>query len=51
MVSGIDVVLKRMSDNNVKTTLLSTMGKTHWLDILDWSSANPVKIALLIRSM
>ena len=49
-VGGVDVVLKRMSTNNVTTTLLSTRGKRSWRDILDWSSKYPTKIAPLIRS-
>jgi len=49
-VGGVDVVLKRMSDNNVTTTLLSTRGKRNWRDILDWNSGYPTKIAPLIRS-
>ena len=49
-VSGVDVVLKRMSDNHVKTTLLTPRGKRSWQDILDWSAKYPTKIAPLIRS-
>lgn len=49
-VRSIDVVLDRMSDNNVKTTLLSSRGKRSWQDILDWSSKCPTQIAPLIRS-
>ena len=49
-VGGVDVVLKRMGANKVKTTLLSTRGKRNWRDILDWSSEYPGKIVPLIRS-
>lgn len=49
-ISGVEVVLKRMSANNVKTTLLSARGKRNWRDILDWSAEYPTKIAPLIRS-
>lgn len=49
-VDGLDIVLKRMSDNNVTTTLLSTRGKRNWQDILNWNSKYPTKIKPLIRS-
>ena len=49
-VGGVDVVLKRMSDNNVTTTLLSARGKISWREIIDWSSEYPTRILPLIRS-
>ena len=49
-VAGVDVVLKRMSANNVRTTLLSARGKRSWRDILYWSSEYPTRIAPLLRS-
>ena len=50
IVDGVDVVLKRMSANNVTTTLLSARGERNWRDILYWSSEYPAKIAPLVRS-
>ncbi len=49
-VSGINLVLERMADNNVKTTLLATRGKRNWRDILEWNSTHPDKIIPLIRT-
>ena len=49
-VGGVDVVLKRMSANNVTTTLLSARGKRSWREIIDWSSEYPTRILPLIRS-
>ena len=44
------MVLKRMSANNVTTTLLSARGKRSWREIIDWSSEYPTRILPLIRS-
>jgi len=49
-VSGVNLVLERMADNNVKTTLLATRGKRNWEDILEWNSTHPDKIIPLIRT-
>jgi len=49
-VSGVDVVLKRMTANNVRITLLAARGKRSWRDILYWSSEYPTRIEPLIRS-
>lgn len=49
-VSGINLVLERMADNNVKTTLLATRGKRNWRDILEWNSSHSDKIIPLIRT-
>jgi len=48
--SGINLVLERMTDNNAKTTLLSTRGKRNWRDILEWNSTHSDKSIPLLRT-
>ena len=47
---GIEVVLKRMSENNVKKTLLAGRSKMSWSDILKFSDEYPNKIFPLLRT-
>ena len=47
---GIEVVLKRMSENNVKKTLLASRSKISWRDILKFSGEYPNKIIPLLRT-
>ena len=47
---GIEVVLKRMSENNVKKTLLASRSKMPWSDILKFSDEYPNKIFPLLRT-
>ena len=47
---GIKVVLERMSENNVKKTLLAGRSKMSWSDILKFSDEYPNKIIPLLRT-
>ena len=47
---GIEVVLKRMSENNVKKTLLASRSKMPVKDILKFSDEYPNKIIPLLRT-
>jgi len=47
---GIEVVLKRMSENNVKKTLLAGRSKMSWSDILGFSDEYPKKIIPLLTA-
>ena len=47
---GIEVVLKRMSENNVKKTLLASRSKMRVTDILKFSDEYPNKIFPLLRT-
>ena len=47
---GIEVVLKRMSENNVKKTLLAGRSKMSWSDILGFSDEYPKKIIPLLTT-
>lgn len=47
---GIKVVIERMSENNVKKTLLAGRSKMSWSDILGFSDEYPNKIIPLLRT-
>ena len=47
---GIGLVLKRMEENGVTTTLLSSRHKGQWRDIQEWSTEYPTQIRPLLRS-
>ena len=47
---GIKVVIERMSENNVKKTLLAGRSKMSWSDILKFSDEYPNKIIPLLRT-
>lgn len=49
-VSGIEVVLEKMANNNVDLTLLALRGKRDWMDPIRWSAAYPDKIIPFVRS-
>jgi len=47
---GLDIVLERMYDHNVKTTLLASRQKRSQIDVLNWHAEYPTSIIPLIRS-
>jgi len=47
---SIGLVLKRMEENGVTTTLLSSRRKGQWRDIQKWSTEYPTRIRPLLRS-
>jgi len=47
---GLKQVLKRMNENNVKTTFLTTRGKRDWREIIDWSEQYPGRIIPIMRT-